>query len=331
MQKLKSGEFTDLSEPVLKTLNQNRINTISEFLQEDVSKLSTLTNLNLSQIVNMRNEIFAKYCPPLINGTTILAKSLTNKKNVTCGIERLDALTGGGIPTGTITELCGLADSGKTQLCFQIAINCAKNTDNTVLYLDTKGDFSAVRIQKILEGLKYSHKDMALIMYRIRVIHIWTMEELVELFKNLNNKTLAIENLALIIIDSLPCLMFQYLGDDNKIGLTHLNEFVNKGRCLCRTLNVALLCVNIQTRWVDPDVVDVEDEETSSAFKDSYIEKRIRCLGKYWQEIPALVLVIERIQENNDESQLKIIVTKFNNASYENQQCLLNLNAFGVT
>lgn len=63
---------------------------------------------------------------------------------------------------------------------------------------------------------------MALIMFKIRIVHIWTMDELIELFKQLKNKTLVVENLSLIVIDSLPCLMFQYLGDENKVGKNDL-------------------------------------------------------------------------------------------------------------
>lgn len=68
---------------------------------------------------------------------------------------------------------------------------------------------------------------MASIMYKIRVVNIWTMEDLVELFKCLKNKTLEIENLAMIIVDSLPCLMFQHLGDDNKMGKIYTFFFNN--------------------------------------------------------------------------------------------------------
>lgn len=57
-----------------------------------------------------------------------------------------------------ITEICGLADSGKTQLSFQLAVNCVKDDTSTILYVDTKGDFSAVRIQKMLDEQRYSHK-----------------------------------------------------------------------------------------------------------------------------------------------------------------------------
>lgn len=59
---------------------------------------------------------------------------------------------------------------------------------------------------------------MAKIMCKIKVICVWTIEELIELFQHIKQKMIEIEDLALIIIDSLPCLMLQFLGDDNKTG-----------------------------------------------------------------------------------------------------------------
>lgn len=59
---------------------------------------------------------------------------------------------------------------------------------------------------------------MAIVMFKIRVVNIWTMDDLIDLLKSIKKRMLTIENLALIIIDSLPSLMFQFLGDENKIG-----------------------------------------------------------------------------------------------------------------
>lgn len=59
---------------------------------------------------------------------------------------------------------------------------------------------------------------MAVIMLKIRVVRIWSMEDLIILLENIKSRVLKIENLSLIIVDSLPCLLFQHFGDDNKIG-----------------------------------------------------------------------------------------------------------------
>lgn len=88
MQALKSLQLSGLTESVLKSLSQNRITTVLSFLDEEVSKLSTITKLDLSQVLSVRNEIFAKFAAPLINGKSLLIKDVLNKNILNTGIER---------------------------------------------------------------------------------------------------------------------------------------------------------------------------------------------------------------------------------------------------
>ncbi|CAG5011945.1 unnamed protein product [Parnassius apollo] len=272
-----------------------------------------------------------KYSAPLVDGLFLLSKSQTKKRFINTGIESLNAVLGGGIPVGYITELCGLAGSGKTQLGFQLAINCVRETENTILFVDTKGDFDAVRIQKILDNIGSSHQEMARALLKIEIVQIWTMEELIELFKKLKNKSVSIENLAMIIIDSLPCLMFQHFGDDNKIGLTYLNIFVNYCRSLCKNHEIGVLCINIQTRWVEQDITDYIDDKDQT--RDiTYVEKQNRCLGKYWQHIPAVIIFIDKLKLDkmrNNGFCVKATVLRSNEIILE-QHCILTVDSLGV-
>ena len=88
MQKLKSQNLRNLSECSLRTLAQNRITTILDFLQEDVSKLAALTKLSLPEILAIRNEIFTRYSAPLINGTDLFTKVFKTRSRISTGIER---------------------------------------------------------------------------------------------------------------------------------------------------------------------------------------------------------------------------------------------------
>lgn len=88
MQKLKSQNLGNLSESSLRTLAQNRITTILDFLQEDVSKLSALTKLSLPEVLAIRNEIFMKYSAPLVNGSDLFAKVFKSRSRISTGIER---------------------------------------------------------------------------------------------------------------------------------------------------------------------------------------------------------------------------------------------------
>jgi RecA/RadA recombinase len=67
---------------------------------------------------------------------------------ISTGSKTLDALLGGGIRGGLITDVYGESGSGKTQLCFTAAVNCANSTGK-VLFVDTAGTFRPERIMEI--------------------------------------------------------------------------------------------------------------------------------------------------------------------------------------
>ena len=60
---------------------------------------------------------------------------------------------------GEVTELCGLNSTGKTQICFQLALNvqiptCLGGVEGECLYIDTHGDFSVDRISEMAKSLR---------------------------------------------------------------------------------------------------------------------------------------------------------------------------------
>lgn len=69
----------------------------------------------------------------------------------------MDQLLNGGLLSGNIYDVCGTYASGKTQLHTKIVINWAINHDFETLVVDTKGDFSGERINRILlnRGAEY--------------------------------------------------------------------------------------------------------------------------------------------------------------------------------
>ncbi|MFL6512725.1 MAG: recombinase RecA, partial [Nitrososphaera sp.] len=67
---------------------------------------------------------------------------------ISTGSKAIDSLFGGGgIRTGMVTDIFGESGSGKSQLCFTLAANCAKDA-NRILYIDTTG---TVRPERIVE------------------------------------------------------------------------------------------------------------------------------------------------------------------------------------
>lgn len=76
--------------------------------------------------------------------------------SLTTGSKELDTLLGGGIETGSITELFGEFRTGKTQLCHTLAVTCQMSVEQggaegKALYIDSEGTFRPERCKAIAE------------------------------------------------------------------------------------------------------------------------------------------------------------------------------------
>ncbi|TFY58254.1 hypothetical protein EVJ58_g6526 [Rhodofomes roseus] len=85
--------------------------------------------------------------------------------HITTGSKNLDALLGGGIETGAITELFGEFRTGKSQICHTIAVTCQLPVDmgggeGKCLYIDTEGTFRPVRLLSVAERLGLSGEEV---------------------------------------------------------------------------------------------------------------------------------------------------------------------------
>ena len=67
----------------------------------------------------------------------------------------LDDLLGGGVPLGSVTEICGPPGVGKTQMCMQVAASAHLpqvfgGAGGACLYVDTEGSFVPMRFKEIV-------------------------------------------------------------------------------------------------------------------------------------------------------------------------------------
>lgn len=80
---------------------------------------------------------------------------------LTTGSRELDKLLGGGIETGSITEIFGEFRTGKTQLCHTLAVTCQLPVsqgggEGKCLYVDTEGTFRPERLLAVSSFSKIS-------------------------------------------------------------------------------------------------------------------------------------------------------------------------------
>lgn len=84
---------------------------------------------------------------------------------ITTGSRELDRLLGGGIETGSITEVFGEFRTGKSQLCHTLAVLCQLPVDmggaeGKCLWIDTEGTFRPERLLAVAEKYKLSSQDV---------------------------------------------------------------------------------------------------------------------------------------------------------------------------
>lgn len=85
--------------------------------------------------------------------------------SLTTGSRELDKLLGGGIETGSITEIFGEFRTGKTQICHTLAVTCQLpislgGGEGKCLYIDTEGTFRPERLLAVAEKFKLKGEEV---------------------------------------------------------------------------------------------------------------------------------------------------------------------------
>jgi len=205
-----------------KIITKELIEKLSSQEFTTVESLCWLTPKELAEKIAIDEELAAKIIAEansLMSFQPLSAVDLfekeKEKKAITTGSKELDDLLGGGIFTGEITEIAGEFASGKTQLCFQLAINVQLPVDQGglnggVYYIDTEGTFSSTRIVQMAQkkGL-----DPQQFLKNIAVTRTYNSDHL--MFLVLNAKQIIKErNIKLFIIDSIAShFRAEYTGD----------------------------------------------------------------------------------------------------------------------
>lgn len=139
--------------------------------------------------------------------------------NISTGSKAVDAILGGGIHTGMITDIYGESGSGKSQLCFTLCANISKYAAKT-LFIDTVGTFRPERIMEIAGS--------QLALEKITYVRAYTTIDQI----NATKKILEVQP-TLVIVDSLTSLFStEYAGPERHRALMkHLHELALLAIC----------------------------------------------------------------------------------------------------
>lgn len=284
----------------VKSLASCNIFTTYDFIQGDVDKIVSNSNLDIEATLALKHKFITDCsCEPITAYSSYMA--LQNCKAIKTNIKNFDYFLNGGVNKGSILELCGLAGSGKTQLCLSLALQAALH-GTEVEYIDTKLEFSASRCNALLPA-ELSDREMDKALENITVSTIKNIYELISKIDSLNTnfKNASIEE-RIVIIDSVTAPYLSLVGISSSKGFSLLNYLATILKKLASSWNCAVIVTNLGAKYFEVD----EDEEPRRN-----INEVKPLLGKYWMHVPNTRILISQNGPFTSERTLSILKSDY--------------------
>ena len=151
------------------------------------------------------------------------------------GSTSIDHLLGGGVHTGTVTDIYGQSGAGKSQLCFTLCANYAKHSrqDDRILFIDTAGTFRPERISEIA-GSRKGGTVLGKIMF-VRALSVYDQINAIDLISDINPR--------LIIVDTAT----ELISDEFRGSARHLTlmNYVHKLSLVAINFDCAVVITNV--------------------------------------------------------------------------------------
>lgn len=187
------------------------------------------------------------------------------RPQIPTGSDGLDELLNGGLAAETMHLLYGEAETGKTTLALQCAVNCAKMGYKTI-YIDSESTFSAKRLTQIASGTVQE------VAPNIILAKPTTFKEQTAILDKLDRYLT--EKVGLIVVDTVTALYSAELGGASKETFK-LNRELNR--------QMAYLAQIVKTR----KVVGLVTSQVRSVFMAHEVdfEPVARRVLKFWSNV----------------------------------------------
>ncbi|XP_067942556.1 DNA repair protein RAD51 homolog 1-like [Watersipora subatra] len=173
---------------------------------------------------------------------------------LTTGSKELDKLLGGGIETGSITEIFGESGTGKSQICHTLAVTCQLPVDmgggeGRCLYIDTEGTFRPERLFAVSERYQLSGTDVTDNVACARAYHSDHQMQLLMQAAAIMSES----RYALMIVDSATALFRTDYSGRGELSArqNHLGKFLRMLLRLADEFGVAVVITNQVVAQVD--------------------------------------------------------------------------------
>ncbi|KAK6202510.1 uncharacterized protein RJT21DRAFT_118561 [Scheffersomyces amazonensis] len=237
----------------IKKLKADGFHTIESIAYTPKRKLTEVKGISEAKAEKISLEA-AKLVPL---GFTTASEFHSRRSELIClttGSKQLDTLLGGGIETGSITEVFGEFRTGKSQLCHTLAVTCQLPIDmgggeGKCLYIDTEGTFRPNRLVSIAQRYGLVPGDC---LDNVAYARAYNAEHQLQLL-SLAAQMMAESRFSLLIVDSIMSLYrTDYAGrGELSARQTHVAKFMRTLQRLADEFGIAVVITNQVVAQVD--------------------------------------------------------------------------------
>lgn len=173
---------------------------------------------------------------------------------LTTGSKQLDTLLGGGIETGSITEVFGEFRTGKSQLCHTLAVTCQLPIDmgggeGKCLYIDTEGTFRPIRLVSIARRYGLNEEDA---LDNVAYARAYNADHQLQLL-NQAAQMMTESRFSLLIVDSIMALYRTDFSGRGELSARqmHVAKYMRALQRLADEFGIAVVITNQVVAQVD--------------------------------------------------------------------------------
>ena len=163
-QQIDRLEGGSISANDIKKLKEHGMHTVEAVAHATKKDLCEIKGISEQKVQKLQEAAF-KMCQMGFTTATEVHQSRQDMCFLTTGSKELDGLLGGGMETGSITELFGEYRTGKTQLCHTLCVTSQLpleqgGCEGKAMYIDTEGTFRPQRLIEIAEKYGLDGQDV---------------------------------------------------------------------------------------------------------------------------------------------------------------------------
>ncbi|KAK2881915.1 DNA repair protein RAD51 homolog 4 [Channa argus] len=278
---LREGMCPGLSEDLVRDLRAAGVKTVEELVSSDIEGLAQKCSVSYKALFAIRRVLLAQHTAFPVSGADLYEELLSSTAILSTGNPSLDKLLDSGLYTGEITELSGGPGSGKSQVCFGVAVHISYHLKQSVIYIDTTGGLTASRLLQMLKAETSNTEEQTESLQRIHVFRIFDVFSLLDCLYSLCSGRLQQASVGggsvkAVIVDSVSAVISPLLGGKQNEGMSLMIQVAGVLKTMAKDFNVAALVTNHVTRGGNGEVLPG--------------------LGASWSHIPRTRILLERVE-----------------------------------